>query len=226
MRSPLNFNSLRRGPQNQNVRIPQCLPKDDLYGFSDPYKTQYDVFNRQFQNELELRHHFNSLLNLVPSDNVQKEAVQLNDLSRNHEQSFVRNDLRYPTNVNHYPNESSTLTRQRHSDKTNVDQQNRYLYGNNPYNNENSSESDNTAHFEILEKNHQKPSGFDDAQRMMNNVNIAAENENNHYEPVRNKNNEDWYAQDEEEAWAPVNKQTSTNAFSKNGAWVVFNHNM
>lgn len=87
MQNPFNFDSLRRGPRNyygQNCTVSPCVSQNygavpDAVLFQN-YGTpsfQYDFFTRQFQNELELKHHFNSLLNVA----------QLNDLSSNVKQS-------------------------------------------------------------------------------------------------------------------------------------------
>lgn len=70
MQNPFNVSSLRRNvprvSQNYGV-VPDAVFLHNYGGL--PYTaSQYDSFSRQFQNELELKHHFNSLLNIFPND--------------------------------------------------------------------------------------------------------------------------------------------------------------
>lgn len=90
MQNPFNFNSLRRHPRNcytPNFVLPQnygVMPDSVLlqnYGVVPYSGNQYDFFTRQFQNELELKHHFNSLLNICPSDMYNGNIHEFNDLS-------------------------------------------------------------------------------------------------------------------------------------------------
>lgn len=74
MQNPFNVSSLRRNVPRitQNYGV---LPDNAYYyGAATPYTaSQYDSFSRQFQNELELKHHFNSLLNIFPNEEERKE---------------------------------------------------------------------------------------------------------------------------------------------------------
>lgn len=92
MQNPFNVNSLRRHPRNDcytpNFVLPQnygVLPDSVMlqnYGVVPYNGNQYDFFTRQFQNELELKHHFNSLLNICPSDLYNGSIHNFNDLSK------------------------------------------------------------------------------------------------------------------------------------------------
>lgn len=68
MQNPFNASSLRRNvpriSQNYGV-VPDAVFLQN-YGAMPYSSSQYESFNRQFQNELELKHHFSSLLNIYP----------------------------------------------------------------------------------------------------------------------------------------------------------------
>lgn len=101
MQNPFNFNSLRRHPRG--CYTPNCVLSQNYGVFPDsvmlqnygvvPYAgNQYDFFTRQFQNELELKHHFNSLLNICPSDVYGSGSTKgYNDLSRYNNKDKVAN---------------------------------------------------------------------------------------------------------------------------------------
>lgn len=87
MQNPFNFNSLRRAPREYSSQNYDPRTTQNYGHFPDPSllqnygvmpMSQYDFFTRQFQNELELKHHFNSLLNVCQGDGT----CQMNDLSR------------------------------------------------------------------------------------------------------------------------------------------------
>lgn len=70
MQNPFNVSSLRRNipriSQNYGI-VPDAVYTQNYGGAAVPYNaSQYDSFSRQFQNELELKHHFSSLLNIFP----------------------------------------------------------------------------------------------------------------------------------------------------------------
>lgn len=97
MQNPFNFNSLRRNPRScytPNFVLSQNYNDSVLlqnYGVLPYNGNQYDFFTRQFQNELELKHHFNSLLNICPSDIYNGSIHNFNDL--NHERRNVDNSV-------------------------------------------------------------------------------------------------------------------------------------
>lgn len=95
MQNPFNVSSLRRNvPRvSQNYGAAPDAVFVQNYGAMPYSANQYDSFTRQFQNELELKHHFNSLLNIFPYDDRQNERKELNtdwDFEQSHEGSSVQ----------------------------------------------------------------------------------------------------------------------------------------
>lgn len=83
MQNPFNANSLRRNNNVSRIAQNYGIVPDAVYfqnyAAAAPYHaSQYDSFSRQFQNELELKHHFNSLLNIFPCDDGHNERKELN----------------------------------------------------------------------------------------------------------------------------------------------------
>lgn len=82
MQNPFNVNSLRRNvpnrhnnTQNYGIVPDRTVSLQQNYYGALPYNNanQYDSYSRQFQNELELKHHLNSLLNIFPYGDERKE---------------------------------------------------------------------------------------------------------------------------------------------------------
>lgn len=73
LQDPFNFDTARKCPDNKSFyrnsrpERPSCVYLENNQ-IPPPRDSHYDALNRQFQNELELKHHFNSLFNTKQRD--------------------------------------------------------------------------------------------------------------------------------------------------------------